>query len=76
MLVPRQTCIDHELVIGDQVRRRITGPCARCVMTTLAQGDLPRDPGVLDTAVHRAGRSCGRQRYRHSSRDATRPELA
>jgi uncharacterized protein YcbX len=33
------------------VRLRVERPCPRCVMTTLAQGDLPRDPGVLRTAV-------------------------
>ncbi len=43
--------IDHTLVIGDAVRLRITGPCPRCVMTTLSQGDLPRDPGILRTAA-------------------------
>ena len=37
--------IGHILAIGDQVRLSITGPCPRCVMTTLAQGDLPKDPG-------------------------------
>lgn len=36
---------------GDEVRIRVEGPCPRCVMTTLAQGDLPRDPGVLRTAA-------------------------
>ena len=43
--------IGHALAIGDAVRLRITGPCGRCVMTTLAQGDLPPDPGILRTAA-------------------------
>jgi uncharacterized protein YcbX len=43
--------IGHTLAIGDSVRLRITQPCGRCVMTTLAQGDLPRDPGILRTAA-------------------------
>lgn len=43
--------IGHTLAIGDSVRLRITGPCGRCVMTTLAQGDLPADPGILRTAA-------------------------
>jgi uncharacterized protein YcbX len=34
-----------------EVRLSITGPCGRCVMTTLAQGDLPPDPGILRTAA-------------------------
>lgn len=42
--------IGHTLVIGD-VRLSITGPCGRCVMTTLPQGDLPPDPGILRTAA-------------------------
>jgi uncharacterized protein YcbX len=41
----------HTLAIGDSVRLSITGPCGRCVMTTLAQGDLPRDPGILRTVA-------------------------
>jgi uncharacterized protein len=43
--------VGHTLAIGDTVRLSITGPCIRCVMTTLAQGDLPRDPGILRTAA-------------------------
>jgi uncharacterized protein YcbX len=43
--------IGYTLAIGDSVRLSITGPCGRCVMTTLAQGDLPPDPGILRTAA-------------------------
>jgi uncharacterized protein len=43
--------IDHTLALGDDVRLRVTGGCPRCVMTTLAQGDLPQDPGILRTAA-------------------------
>jgi uncharacterized protein len=43
--------IGQTVVIGDEVRLRISGPCPRCVMTTLPQGDLPKDPGVLRTAA-------------------------
>ncbi len=43
--------IGHTIAIGDEVRLRITGPCPRCVMTTLPQGDLPKDPGILRTAA-------------------------
>lgn len=43
--------IGHTLAIGDEVRLSITGSCPRCVMTTLPQGDLPRDPGILRTAA-------------------------
>jgi len=39
------------LAIGDGVRLSVTGPCARCVMTTLPQGDLPRDADILRTAA-------------------------
>ena len=39
--------IGRELRIGDEVRLHITRPCPRCVMTTLPQGDLPKDPGIL-----------------------------
>jgi hypothetical protein len=43
--------IGHTLAIGEEVRLSITGPCGRCVMTTLAQGDLPKDPEILRTAA-------------------------
>ena len=43
--------VGHTLAIGTAVRLSITGPCERCVMTTLAQGDLSKDPGILRTAA-------------------------
>jgi hypothetical protein len=43
--------IGQILAIGDSVRLSVTGPCPRCVMTTLPQGDLPRDPCILRTAA-------------------------
>jgi uncharacterized protein len=46
-----QAWIGHTLAIGDEVRLSITGPCGRCVMTTLAQGELPQDSEILRTAV-------------------------
>jgi uncharacterized protein YcbX len=43
--------VGQTLAVGDDVRLSITGPCGRCVMTTLPQGDLPRDPDILRTAA-------------------------
>jgi MOSC domain-containing protein len=43
--------IGHTLAIGEEVRIHITGPCGRCVMTTLAQEALPQDREILCTAV-------------------------
>jgi uncharacterized protein YcbX len=43
--------IGKTLSIGSEVQIKVTGPCPRCVMTTLAQGDLPKDPGILKTAA-------------------------
>lgn len=43
--------IGGTISIGDAVRLKVTGPCPRCVMTTLSQGDLPKDPGILRAAA-------------------------
>jgi uncharacterized protein len=59
--------IGHTLAIGDEVRLRITGPCPRCAMTTLPQGDLPKDAGIL-RAAEQSG-ECRRVRRRRQRRD-------
>lgn len=41
--------IEQELSIGDVVRLRVALPDPRCVMTTLAQDELPSDADVLRT---------------------------
>jgi len=43
--------IGRTISLGDEVRLRVSGPCPRCVMITLAQGDLPKDSGILRTAA-------------------------
>lgn len=51
--------IGRVLAIGESVRLSITGPCPRCVMTTLAQGDLPKDAGILRAAARHNGANVG-----------------
>jgi uncharacterized protein YcbX len=51
--------IGRMLAIGERVRLRVTGACPRCVMTTLAQGDLPRDPGILRAAAQHNAANVG-----------------
>ena len=51
--------IGRTLAIGDEVRLSVTGPCGRCVMTTLPQGDLPKDPGILRTVAQHHNASVG-----------------
>ena len=46
---PENDWIGHSLEIGDTARLTIALPDPRCVMTTLAQGDLPKDTDVLRT---------------------------
>jgi uncharacterized protein YcbX len=43
--------IGRTVHVGEAVRLGISGPCPRCVMTTLAQADLPKDSGILRTAA-------------------------
>lgn len=43
--------VGQTIAIGDEVRLNVTGACPRCVMTTMAQGELPNDLSVLQTAV-------------------------
>ncbi len=43
--------VGRTLNLGDKVALRITRPCPRCVMTTLPQGDLPKDVGILRTVA-------------------------
>jgi uncharacterized protein YcbX len=43
--------IGHELRVGDDVVVEVTDHCPRWVMTTLPQGDLPKDSGILRTAA-------------------------
>ncbi len=43
--------VGHTLAVGNEVRLSVLIPCPRCVMTTLPQGDLPNDPGILRAAA-------------------------
>lgn len=43
--------IGRELALGEAVRLRVALPDPRCVMTTLAQDDLPMDTDILRTLV-------------------------
>lgn len=51
--------VGKTLAIGNEVRLRITEPCPRCVMTTMPQGELPRDIEILRTAVKHNGGHVG-----------------
>ena len=44
-----QGWMERQLQIGDSMHIAITDNCARCVMTTLPQGNLPFDPAILHT---------------------------
>jgi uncharacterized protein len=51
--------VGRTVAIGHSVRLAITEPCPRCVMTTLPQGDLPKDSGILRTAAQHNGVNVG-----------------
>ena len=43
--------VGRTVALGEEVVLAITDACPRCVMTTLPQGDLPPDSGILRTAA-------------------------
>ncbi|MEX0800649.1 MAG: MOSC N-terminal beta barrel domain-containing protein [Dehalococcoidia bacterium] len=43
--------VGKTLALGDEVRLRVFTVTPRCVMTTLPQGSLPNDPGILRAAA-------------------------
>lgn len=43
--------VGKTLRLGDTLRLRVSDPCPRCVMPTLAQGDLPADNGIFKHAI-------------------------
>lgn len=43
--------VSHELALGNAARLNVAMPDPRCVVTTLAQGDLPHDTEVLRALV-------------------------
>jgi uncharacterized protein len=51
--------IGRTIAIGDSVQLEVTGACPRCVMTTMAQGELGHDLSVLQTAVQHNGGNVG-----------------
>lgn len=54
--VPERAFVENDWIgqtlrVGDDVRLEVLVPTPRCVMTTLPQGELPKDPGILRTAA-------------------------
>jgi len=47
------------LTIGPEVRLKVFAPAIRCVVTTHAQGDLPRDASILETAAQHNNANVG-----------------
>ena len=51
--------VGRRLALGDEVLLEVVRPCPRCVMTTLPQGDLPKDPGILRAAAQHNAANVG-----------------
>lgn len=51
--------VERVMSIGEQVQLKITQPTRRCIMTTLAQGDLPDDLNILQTLAKENERNFG-----------------
>ena len=51
--------VGRTLQVGSEVVLRVDKPCGRCVMTTLPQGDLPQDYGILKAAAKHNGANVG-----------------
>jgi uncharacterized protein len=51
--------VGRTVAIGDSVRLRVVMATGRCVMTTLPQFDLPKDSGILRTAVQHNSAAVG-----------------
>ena len=51
--------IGQTISVGSGVRLKVIEPCRRCIMTTLPQGELPKDVGILRTVVQSNSASLG-----------------
>ena len=43
--------VGKKITLGEDIVITVTGPCTRCVMISLPQGDLPQDLGILRTVA-------------------------
>ena len=51
--------LGRTLRLGNEVVLEVTEPVARCVMTTLPQAELAKDPGIMTTAYRHNGNNVG-----------------
>ena len=54
-----ESWVGRTLLVGDEVRLRVTGPTPRCVMINLSQEGLPKDPTILRTVAERNAGNAG-----------------